>query len=75
MEYVMSCKMKLVKFKNGKYGVRRGVFSYSFADFKGGFWWSGRNYIKYINDCQSTEEGARTYIETYNDKGVVVIDP
>lgn len=41
--------MKIVKFKNGKFGVRRGFMPgfYSFLDMKDGeFWWSIQSHVK-----------------------------
>lgn len=58
--------MKLVKFSNGKYGIRRGIFDKEYLDFSfrtehKRLWWprcSG-----YFKDCMTSEEIARKEFE------------
>lgn len=48
---------KLVKFHNGLYGVRKGIFSHKYLDlYHPQFWW--RKDSKWIGDCQGTLETA-----------------
>ena len=60
--------MKIVKFKDGTYGVRRlTLYGYKYKDFHiPRYWWS-RNSI-YFADCR----GTLTEAEYYTDKGKVV---
>lgn len=52
------CKMKLVKFNDGTFGVRRGWFFYQFADKQDQFyWWSKTENVEEYSKC--TEERAR----------------
>jgi len=65
--------MKLVKFKNGKWGLRKGSFiwGYSFRDFKnGGFWWSQES--QHFRDCMTDEDTARDYFNLATDCGEAV---
>ena len=54
--------MKLVKFADGKYGVRRRAWwtlwmDYEFLDLANqGFWWSAGS--RYFRDCRGTREAA-----------------
>ena len=60
--------MKIVKFKDGKYGVRRlTLFGYKYKDFRVvPFWWSRNS--RFFSDCR----GTLTEAEYYTDKGTVV---
>jgi len=66
--------MKLVKFKNGKFGVRRwSLFGwYEFVSFDMGckFWWGSTS--DHFEDCQTTEEQAREFYNRIGDNGKVV---
>jgi len=52
--------MKIVKFKNGKYAIRRWFFIYSYADandFERWGWWYGHNkHHAYIDDLDSAKK-------------------
>jgi len=72
--------MKLVKFKDGTFGIRKGFFPfYSFKDFdypvggkiiQHGYWRGlGSNFI---SNCRTTEEEARKVFSMLTDKGEVV---
>jgi len=54
--------MKIVQFKNGKYGIRKWFFGWKFADLKlkGRYWWPV--WSDYYSDCQGTKENV---IEIY----------
>ena len=60
--------MKIVKFKDGTYGVRRlSLFGYEYKDFRNPqFWWLRNS--QYFPDCHGTHAEA----EYYTDKGTVV---
>lgn len=61
--------MKIVKFKDGTYGVRRlTLFGYEYKSFRRPlqFWWSRNS--EYFSDCHGTLAEA----EYYTDKGKVV---
>ena len=63
--------MKIVKFKNGTYGIRKWtLFGYKFLSRSGDYWWHLRNVLDYgqfkcLND-------ARKMYEAKNDYGEVV---
>ena len=63
--------IKLVKFSNGKFGVRRGnwFFGYEYKDLSGdgGSYWFDKRSI-YFRDCMSSEESARKFFEAFKDK-------
>lgn len=59
--------MKLVKFKNGKYGIRRTtLFGYQFLSNNANWWGKGK-----ANDfeLEHTEEKARELLYLLTDKG------
>lgn len=64
--------MKIVKFKDGTYGVRRlTLFGYEYKDFRSiEFWWSRNS--QYFPACHGTLTEAEYYTEYYTDKGKVV---
>jgi len=50
--------MRLVKFPNGKYGIRYGWFQYEYLDFKNtAFKWNKSS--DYFDDCMVDEDKAR----------------
>ena len=54
--------MKIVKFRSGKYAIRRGIFFYGYKDLRSlGFWW-GR-YSRYVGDCVGTLEQVMDELE------------
>ena len=60
--------MKIVKFKNGKYGVRKfGWFGYEYADLEVGstYWWSPTYVERY---AQGSLERAIEVLERRRDK-------
>ena len=60
--------MKIVKFKDGTYGVRRlTLFGYKYKDLRSLRHWLSRN-SPYFSDCHGTLAEA----EYYTDKGTVV---
>ncbi len=63
--------MKIVKFENGKYGVRGSwFFGWRFKDLADNYWW--RQGHKWFKDCQGTEERAREVIQNYKCKYTIV---
>ena len=65
---------KIVKFRDGRYGVRRGVWLFmidSFADLhtRGLYWSIG---TKYIDDCKGTLEQAQAAYDHITDYGTEV---
>jgi hypothetical protein len=63
--------MKIVKFKNGTYGIRKWtLFGYKFLSRSGRYWWHHRNFLDY---CQFERlNDARERYEAKNDYGEVV---
>jgi len=62
--------MKIVKFKNGKYAIRKFDFfslHYEYLDLKHGFWW-GRNYSGF-KDCVGSYYSCRVNYDARTDKG------
>lgn len=60
--------MKLVKFKDGTWGVRRRVaFTYQFLDMDSTTWWERMSAVNRF--CRGTEEQARKLLETMTDTG------
>lgn len=68
-------KMKIVQFKNGKYGLRKGwhKFNYKYKDLSSslrnsnninGFWWSRDN--MYFKDCEGTLERVKHIKSIYD---------
>ena len=49
--------MKIVKFKNGQYGVRKWCICYWYRDIAHDFWWT--NNSKHHHCCQGTREEAQ----------------
>jgi len=62
--------MKIVKFKDGRYGVRRWSLGYEFKDFSSTYWF--RLSSRYINDCKADEATARAYLASRKDKGTPI---
>ena len=63
--------IKLVKFSNGKFGVRRGNWftGYRYKDlyrYGNRYWWDKKS--KFFRDCMSSEESARKFFEAFKDK-------
>ena len=61
-------KVKLIKFSDGTYGIRRGSYfsGYTYFDLKDSsdFWWDKSS--DYFPDCQGSEEKAREIYNRYN---------
>lgn len=58
----------IVKFKNGKYAVRKGWLFHRYLDSsEQDFWWS----FPYVEFAQTSEKKARDMLSTIQDKGVV----
>ena len=57
---------KIVLFDNGDYGIRKGIFSYYYYDFKTvlSFWWSIDSHN--IKDCKTTLENAVRRLKILN---------
>lgn len=65
--------MKIVKFKNGRYGIRRGFFGfYQFKDLRNQpYWWRKSN--RYIYECQTHDfERVKEIFYILTDIGVPV---
>lgn len=63
-------KMKIVRFKNGKYGIRRfNVFrmKHEFKDLKDEYWWEQGSRL--MPHCQGSEEAVREVFDMITDKG------
>ena len=59
--------MKIVKFKDGTYGVRKWFGFYLYQDLTiPGLWWSRNS--KFFSDCRGTLSQA----EYFSDKGTVI---
>lgn len=67
---------KIVRFKNGKYGVLRGgwfLMGYSFLDLVSkDHWWTKPNHI--VAYAQGTHEQAKEALESLHDTGEEVKD-
>lgn len=64
--------MKLVKFRDGKYGVRRGWLTFKFFDFTGGgCWWPLNKYPEFASSCRVEKQKAKKFIEHATDMGEV----
>jgi hypothetical protein len=62
--------MKIVKFKNGKYAIRKGIVSYEYKDLKTNYWWS--RYSNYFSDCQGTLKEIDETIKRMKEKGNII---
>jgi hypothetical protein len=65
--------MKIVKFKDGKFGIRKGsrwMFGYSFKDLKSSHWWSAG--VKWFDDCKGSREEVERVLNSMYDIGEVV---
>ena len=59
--------MKLVEFKDGKFGVRRWtIFGYEYLDFRDGFWWWLGSC--WFNDCKTTQSAAEAAFAERTDR-------
>ena len=66
--------MKLVKFKDGTYGVRKWSWlslSYRYLDLKHGFYWWDRS-SSFFRGCKGTEARSRSLMNSISDRGKVV---
>lgn len=64
--------MKLVKFKDGKFGVRKGFWPfYLYRDFDSPRLWWGNKSV-HFRDCKTDEHTARQSLLNYGDNGEVV---
>lgn len=60
--------MKIVKFKNGSYGVRTWCFGFRYLDLRSPcFRWALGS--RFIGDCQGTKEEALHALWLYTDRG------
>lgn len=59
--------MKMVKFKDGTYGIRRGWFNKEYKDLGYDLWWGIKN--SHIGDCKSTYEKVLQHYNLIVDKG------
>jgi hypothetical protein len=69
-----SMGVKIVKFKNGKFGVRKGLikFNYKFSDFnEPGRWWYLETMVPRDNIQSGLDEAKKLY-EAYTDYGCSV---
>ena len=78
--------MKIVKFEDGTYGIRRGKsFNYQYADLRPNefYWWFDSKHRLELNRCNDTLEQVRkaykryidiekTIDEKLKDKGVII---
>ena len=62
--------MKIVKFQNGSYGIRKWSFGYQYKDLKDHFWWSLQS--NHFKDCQGTIAQVLDVFKQKKDKGVPV---
>ena len=68
-------KIRLVKFKDGKYGIRQGTYfsGYKFFDLRADsvYWWAttSRHFEK---DCRTSKDSATRAFDLLTDKGVCV---
>lgn len=55
--------MKIVKFRDEKYGIRRGnrFFGYSFVNYSGDYWFSQKNHVE--ENCHFSLEWANKLLE------------
>lgn len=52
--------MKIVKFKDGQYGLRKWtIFGYEYFDLKSPWYWWGRSCSFFIKDCRSDLESVQ----------------
>ena len=62
--------MKIVMFKDGTFGIRKGVFIYTYKDLKENYWWSTDSFIfKY---CKGTLDEAKENFFIAEDKGTPI---
>ena len=60
--------MKLVKFNNGNYGIRRlTLFGYKFKDLKGIYWWDIKS--QFFPNCKGTEKDVKELFDMITDYG------
>ena len=65
--------MKLIKFSNGMFGVRRwSLFrmGFEYRDFVSRFWWKKDS--RYFSDCMTNEKSARDFVLAPNIKDEVI---
>jgi len=64
--------IKLVKFSDGKYGVRKGFILHKYVDFyTTGFWWSSSS--QFMRDCRTADyERAMTMYEALTSSEEVI---
>lgn len=60
--------MRIVKFNNGKYGIRLFYFWYFDLTRTGIFKWRTRSSC-FFNDCQGTAEEVKNQVNILTDKG------
>ena len=60
--------MKIVKFGDGKYGLRKGLIFYRYLDLQGGdYWWEKNGY--YFATCRGSKERAEEMFGIKSDAG------
>lgn len=60
--------MKLVKFKDGTFGIRYGLIFHEYQDFKDmSYQWPAKH--RHMIDCKTTEDEARKFFDAIVDKG------
>ena len=62
--------MKLVRFADGTYGVRKGIFNYQFLDRDSAMWWTQNP--RYYQYYSMPEDAARVLTQRANDRGKAV---
>lgn len=73
MDWRVDMNLKIVKFKNGKYAIRRlWIFGYEYLDLENpGLFWGKRS--RHYGDCLSPDyENVKRVFDDYNDNGAPV---
>ena len=63
--------MKIVKFKDGRYGIRKGIYPfYLFYNINNNDFWEKRKYSYFNNACKVNNlEMAKVYLDNLTDLG------
>lgn len=65
--------MKIVKFKDGRYGIRKGIIFYKFLDIqKYNYWWRRKEHIEIR--AKGTLDEVKKALDIVTDNGVEVKD-
>lgn len=62
--------IKIVKFKDGKYGIRKGVFNFSFKELSGDYWWTRNS--GFFSECKGNLKEVEKAWNNLFDYGEVV---